>query len=147
MVGLEILQSILFTVLSQKHVFPPTKYVSYDDFSIGLEWFILTIEMFFVSVMFIRSFEFAPYRLDTERGIPRQGIFKALLEIINPMDFIQGTWWMLTCFSKKYSAENINPSRCLVHGQQEYKQTGDIESGSSASATSPPVGPGQRHYP
>ena len=145
-VGLEILQSVLFSVLSAERVFPPTKYVSYDDFATGLEWFILTFEMIFVSIMFITAFEFAPYRQDARNGIPREGLFRAVLEITNPMDFIHGTWWMLTCFSKKYSVENVEISQGPVHEQREHKPSEDLESG-SLSASPPPVESMQHHYP
>ena len=92
-VGLELVQSIIFTVLSQELVFSPTLYVSYNDFAVGLEQFILIWELLIVSCMFVKSFGWAPYRQGSRMG----SVLGALREVVNPMDIIRGLWYATTC--------------------------------------------------
>lgn len=98
-VGLELIQSVIFTVLSEERVFFPTMYVSYNDFSVGLDQFLVCWEMLFFSILFIWAYDYAPYRRQVQEGASTKTVRAALLEVINPWDIVRGVIFMFTAFT------------------------------------------------
>lgn len=97
-VGLELIQSVLFTVLAKERVFFPTLYISYNDFYIGVPQFLLINEMFLFSIIFIWAYEYAPYRVQVKQGATTKSVGAALVDILNPSDIFRAVLFMFTAF-------------------------------------------------
>ena len=120
-VALELVQSVLFTVLSQERVFFPTLYVSYNDFCVGLDQFIICWEMFFFSIMFIWAYEYGPYRLQVQQGAMTKGVGGALLDVINPWDIVRGVIFMFTAFTSHphMKSDNLEHRKAMLDAANE----------------------------
>ena len=88
-VGIVLLQTPIFAGLAEHHGFKPTQYVSYTDFIIGTPSFLVCVEMFIVSLLFLWSFSAVEYKnLAKSQNLSRDGVGKALLDVINISDML-----------------------------------------------------------
>ena len=94
-VGIVLLQTPIFAGLAEHHVFHPTQYVSYVDFIIGTPSFLVCLEMFIVSLLFLWSFSAAEYKnVARAQNLSRDGVGKAVVDVINISDILKGCWYM-----------------------------------------------------
>lgn len=122
-VGLEVLQSILFSVLADTGIyFPkPPYHVSWDDFTTGIPQLILVYELTIVSIVFMWSFSFEEYRRLLIRGEPILApTWKAFLQIFDLRDIWQGVRYMFTSFTSSDYLEGVVDGR-RVDGLSEHK--------------------------
>lgn len=85
-------QKVLFSAFSISKIYRPTRYVSYFDMSVGLNQFMISCECFLYAFIYIKAFEFSPYRKALqENHCARGSPINAILDINNPMDIIRGT--------------------------------------------------------
>lgn len=116
-VGLESLQAILFSVLAEKGIyFPkPPYHVSWADFAIGVPQLVLSYELVFVSILFMWSYTFEPYRALVLEGhqvtVPS---WKAFSEGLDLTDIWAGFKYAFTCFTKSTYLEGSVDGR-FVH--------------------------------
>lgn len=86
-------QEIIFPILAEEKIFfpKPPYHVSWNDFARGLPEFILVWELLIVAVMFLWSFEFAPYQTAAQTGVPiAMSPVSALLHSLNTGDVWDG---------------------------------------------------------
>ena len=136
-VGLQFTQDILFTFLASYRVYTPTKYVSYMDFSVGIPNFLLCWEVFFFSLLFIKAYEYHPYRLKVQQGVPAQkSLRRALRDTLNVVHIFTAVRFLITGHLKLHdhgtakieSTENESESKPGVMAQA----TSDVESATHA---------------
>ena len=96
-VGLQFIQDILFTFLAEYRVYTPTEYVSYEDFTTGIPNFILCWELFGFSLLFIKAFEYHPYRVKVQEGHPVQkSVRRAFLDSMNVLHIFTACRFLLS---------------------------------------------------
>ena len=94
-VAIVLLQTPVFSGLAEHRVFQGTKNVSIFDFAIGTPSFLISVEMFIVSLLFQWSFSALEYkRLARSQNLRRGGAGKALLEVVDIRDILKGCWYM-----------------------------------------------------
>lgn len=93
-VGLDSLQTMIIPALAEFGVYQPSPpwYVSWTDFAYALPEFMLAIELVFVAVGFLWSFDFAPYRnhMLQDGQAPMSGPGGALLQSLTITDIWAG---------------------------------------------------------
>lgn len=92
-VGLEILQSLIFPILAEKGVFSPSPpyHISYQDFSVGIPTFILIWAITIAVILFQWSFSFKSYRAEVLGGTPIvSNAGRAFISSFNPFDIYWG---------------------------------------------------------
>lgn len=109
-VFIQVIQGPLISGLISGGVLTPTKFVSYQDWSVGLSAFCTCCEMFIFSIIFLWPFTAKPYiytEPDTEKlGSSRRagmGSFAALLHAMDIRDVILGAFFhkkLIKMFSK-----------------------------------------------
>lgn len=102
-VGLEALQDVLFSSLASTGTYFPQEpyYVSWQDFDLGIPSLILTWEMTIISILFLWSFNFEPYRqlaLDGEKI--QASSFQAFFQAFDFSDVYRGVRYMLVCLTQ-----------------------------------------------
>ena len=112
-VALDAVQVIVFPILAENRVFQPSPpwLVSWNDFALVLPNFMLAIEMVFVAVGFIWSFDFTRYRNQIIRDgePPRASPGAAFLDVLNISDIWAGVayaFWGRTSSSWYESTES-----------------------------------------
>ena len=91
---LQVIQSIVFTVLSHTDVFIPSAplHVSYNDLAEGLPMVLFAWELVVASIIFLWAFGFGRFRAEARSGSPSAGgPFTALLATVNPSDIWQAS--------------------------------------------------------
>jgi hypothetical protein len=98
LVGLDVLQTMIFSILSSQNVIKATRTTNLPDIMIGISGLMVCVECLFFSFVVIFAFPIRPY---TARGQdPEQqmnapaGFFKALFDVLNPMDVLKGVVYM-----------------------------------------------------
>ena len=82
-------------------VLRPTVHVSYRDITIGTPNFMICVEMFIFSCIFIWSYSYTPYlRAYQDRQAAKEGNFlDACYDVLNIWDLIKGVGYMfVVCF-------------------------------------------------
>lgn len=94
-VGIVLLQTPIFSALAEHQVFRGTQYISIVDFTIGTPSFLVCVEMFVVTLLFLWSFSASEYRrLARTQNLTREGIGKALFDVVDVRDILRGCWYM-----------------------------------------------------
>jgi hypothetical protein len=97
-VGIIVLQRLVFSILQRTSVFKATDHMTIDDWEIGLLNFLINIEMAIFSFAFIPAYTWTPY---TERSIgstyrsSKWSYVQALLNCLNLFDIIAGCFEIL----------------------------------------------------
>ena len=94
-VAIVLLQNPIFTGLAQHQAFTRTKYLSIVDFSVGIPAFMVCMEMFIVSLLFLWSFSAKEYTaIARSQQLKRGGVAHALINVVDIRDIIKGCWYM-----------------------------------------------------
>lgn len=94
-VGIVLLQTPIFTALAEHRVFHGTQYVSIVDFIIGTPSFLVCVEMFLVTLLFLWSFSASEYKnLARSQNLRSQSVGKALFDVVDISDILKGCWYM-----------------------------------------------------
>ena len=94
-VGIVLLQTPVFSGLAEHKVFHGTQYISIIDFTVGTPSFLVCVEMFLVTLLFLWSFNALEYKnLARSQNLAREGVGKALLDVANISDILKGCWYM-----------------------------------------------------
>lgn len=97
LVFLQLLQAPIFEGFATLKIIQPTKYVSYDDWTIGVPCFMTVCEAFIWSIIFIYPYRYTRYQLPRvdevpkTRASPRQlPVPEAILHSLGVADIIMG---------------------------------------------------------
>ena len=111
-VGIDVLQSLIFSALSNSGDIKPTTFLNLPDLLIGTPGLMLCIECALFSVLFWWSFTSRPYSASTyqsrEDSSPRLGVFSALIKVLNISDIIAGLVYCLNARPGVQSDEGDN---------------------------------------
>ena len=95
-VALVLTQGPVFSFLAEYQIFDRTKYMSVMDFVVGTPAFLICVEMFLVSLLFLWSFSAKEYmNIERSQRAPRAGIGRAILDILDIRDILHGCWYMV----------------------------------------------------
>ncbi|KAK4691336.1 hypothetical protein P7C71_g5641, partial [Lecanoromycetidae sp. Uapishka_2] len=95
-VAVVLTQGPLFSFLAKYNWWDRTKYVSVMDFVIGTPAFMICMEMFIVSLLFLWSFSATEYmNMVARHRTPRIGIGRAILDVLDIRDILRGCWYMV----------------------------------------------------
>ena len=95
-VALVLTQGPVFSFLAEYGIFDRTKYMSVMDFVVGTPAFLICVEMFLVSLLFLWSFSATEYkRLAATLQTSRIGIGRAILDVLDTRDILRGCWYMV----------------------------------------------------
>lgn len=108
-VGIQLSQRVIFTMLLRRGRLHPSQHISYLDLAVGFVPFLTCIEVFLFSVLFLWTFSAAPFGANggDSRSFPGQengplaavqheaklDFTPALLQVLNVGDIVKGTWW------------------------------------------------------
>lgn len=94
-VALVLTQGPVFSFLAEYQIFDRTKYMSVMDFVVGTPAFLICVEMFLVSLLFLWSFSAAEYRkMGVSQRAPRISTGRAVLDVLDIRDILHGFWYM-----------------------------------------------------
>lgn len=138
-VGIVLLQTPIFSGLAEHRVFQGTKNVSIVDFAIGTPSFLICVEMFIVTLLFLWSFSASEYKnLAKSQNLRREGAGKALLDVVDIRDILKGCWYMFRILVGGGSGRPVNsPSTGLMKGD-------DVVNGSNVALQQQPSPPLQQ---
>ncbi|ENI06331.1 hypothetical protein COCC4DRAFT_135661 [Bipolaris maydis ATCC 48331] len=83
--GLNILQSFIISILAGKGVLKPTEYMTFHDINTGLASLILALEMPIFAILLVFAFPPRPYKA---QGGPAAGPLNAIIDAINITDLL-----------------------------------------------------------
>jgi hypothetical protein len=102
-VALDVLQSLIFSALSNSGDIKPTKFLTLPDLLIGTPGLMLCAECFLFSLLFLWSFNARPYSASRLAGgqtsASRIGVCGALFHVLNISDVIVGLFNSITAWS------------------------------------------------
>jgi hypothetical protein len=111
-VGLSVLQGLIFSILSTTGALRANPTTNLPDLLIGTQGLIVCCESLIFSVIFTWPYSAKPYSQkasDVERqGLYPLGIFPAILDVLNIADIISGIFYCLPAF-------NMSRTRDLTH--------------------------------
>lgn len=93
-VGLILTQGPVFSFLAEYKIFDRTKYMSVTDFVVGTPAFLICVEMFLVSLLFLWSFSATEYMRMVASHAPKMGVGRAILDVLDIRDILNGCWYM-----------------------------------------------------
>lgn len=95
-VALVLTQGPVFSFLAEYQIFDRTKYMSVMDFVVGTPAFLICVEMFLVSLLFLWSFSAKEYtNVAVRERSPRISIGRAVLDVLDIRDILDGCWYMV----------------------------------------------------
>jgi len=102
LVGLDVLQTMIFSILSNHNIIKATKTTNIPDIIFGISGLMVCVECFVFSLVIIWAFPIKPYTArgqDPEQQTQsRMGFFGALFDVLNITDLIQGVFYILSAF-------------------------------------------------
>jgi hypothetical protein len=107
LVGLDVLQTMIFSILANHNVIKATRTTNLPDIMIGISGLMVCVECLIFSFVIVFAFPIRPY---TARGQdPAQqmhapaGFFVALFDVLNPMDILRGVVYMASALGGRSS--------------------------------------------
>lgn len=125
-VSIVLIQTTLFTGLAEHRVFHRTATVSIMDFVIGTPSFMVCVEMFIVSLLFLWSFSASEYknqlRSQSNSGhVQKSSVARAILDVLDIRDVLHGCWyWCKLVFCCGYGRLHDTPSKYVQRTGQEH---------------------------
>ena len=117
---IDLIQASIFRILASTHAFTPTEYVTYFDFSVGTPAFMTCCEMFIFSVLFILAFGFSPYKAARRGGAHKLSVGKAIVDVFDISDILQGFAFMFRAVSRKsFGKRYINEEKDVGYSSSE----------------------------
>jgi hypothetical protein len=108
-VALDVLQSLIFSALSNHGDIKPTTYLNIPDLLIGTPGLMLCAECFIFSVLFLWAYNTGPYkRVENQNQQERIGAFAALASVLNISDIIRGLVYCIQGTSSRQYDERDN---------------------------------------
>jgi hypothetical protein len=102
LVALDVLQTMIFSILSNHNVIKATKTTNLPDILIGISGLMVCAECLVFSLVIIWAFPIRTYTAggqDPEQQTQsRMGFFGALVDVLNITDLIQGVFYILSAF-------------------------------------------------
>jgi hypothetical protein len=97
----DLIQAFTFRILASTHVCTPTEHVANLDFTVGTPESVTCCKIFIFSVLFIRAFGPSPYKAARQGGAHKHSSGKAIVEVFNITDILQGFAFMSRAMSCK----------------------------------------------
>ena len=117
---IDLVQASLFRILASTHAFTPTEHVTYFDFALGTPAFMTCCEMFIFSVLFIWAFSFSPYKAARQGGAHKHSVGRAIVDVFNITDILQGFTFMFRAMSRKsFGKRYVNEEKELGYSSNE----------------------------
>jgi hypothetical protein len=103
LVGLDVLQTMIFSILSNHNAIKATRTTNLPDILIGISGLMVCVECLIFSLFVVWAFPLKPYTArgqDPEQQMqPRMGFFGALFDVLNITDLLRGILFILSAFS------------------------------------------------
>lgn len=99
---LDVLQSLIFSILSNTGDIKPTKTQSLPDLLIGTPELIVCCECFIFSLLYFWPYSARSYTARkhdaNQQSYPRMGFFRAIIDVMNISDIITGGFYMVVAW-------------------------------------------------
>jgi len=127
LVGLDVLQSLIFSILLSTSAITPTSTLSLPDLVIGVPGLMVCIECFVFSLLYLWAYSPAPYKVreyESEQGAVYTGklsFIGALIDVLDVRDIFSGVISILAAFQGWKGGASGDESG-LDGGYQQYPE-------------------------